>query len=66
LVSHADVLQIAQLYASGVDNVGLFSSYRFQNGEVREMKVGSTSKLPDPVPLEAPKRGTRSIALTVK
>lgn len=63
LVSHADVLQIAQLYASGVDNVGLFSSYRFKNGEVREMKVGSTSRLPDPVPLEAPRRGTRSITL---
>lgn len=66
LVSHADVLQIAQLYASGVDNVGLFSSYRFKNGEVREMKVGSTAKLPDPVPLEAPIRGTRSITLTMK
>jgi broad specificity phosphatase PhoE len=61
LVSHADVLQIAQLYASGSDNVGSFSSYRFKNGEVREMVVGSTDFLPDPVPLEAPQRGTRVI-----
>ena len=29
LVSHADVLQIAQLYAAEVPNVGYFSSYRF-------------------------------------
>lgn len=57
-VSHADVLQIAQLYASGMDNVGLFSSYRFQNGEVRPMEVGCTNSLPQPVPLEAPRRGT--------
>lgn len=31
LVSHADVLQIAQLYAAGADNVGTFSSYRFKS-----------------------------------
>ena len=31
LASHADVLQIAQLYAAGVENVGEFSSYRFQS-----------------------------------
>jgi broad specificity phosphatase PhoE len=31
LVSHADVLQIAQLYAAQVDNVGEFSSFRFQS-----------------------------------
>lgn len=31
LVSHADVLQIAQLYAAHHPNVGLFSSYRFQS-----------------------------------
>jgi probable phosphoglycerate mutase len=58
LVSHADVLQIAQLYAAGADNVGLFSAYRFKNGEVRPMIVGSTNHLPDPLPLEAPDRGT--------
>ena len=29
LVSHADVLQIAQLYAANAPNVGYFSSYRF-------------------------------------
>ena len=57
LVSHADVLQIAQLYAANVDNVGIFSSYRFKNGEVRPMKRTADS-LPPPSPLEAPKRGT--------
>jgi broad specificity phosphatase PhoE len=31
LVSHADVLQIAQLYAVGVENIGEFSSYRFKS-----------------------------------
>jgi broad specificity phosphatase PhoE len=31
LVSHGDVLQIAQLYAANVPNVGEFSSYRFQS-----------------------------------
>jgi broad specificity phosphatase PhoE len=55
--SHADVLQIAQLYAANVDNVGLFSSYRFKNGEVRPMKRTPDS-LPEPSPLEAPQRGT--------
>ena len=57
LVSHADVLQICQLYAANVENVGTFSSYRFQNGEVRVMKLTPDS-LPDPSPLQAPKRGT--------
>jgi len=56
-VSHADVLQIGQLYAANAKNVGRFSAYRFKNGEVRAMKF-STDYLPDPVPLEAPKRGT--------
>lgn len=56
-VSHADVLQIGQLYAANAENVGLFSSYRFTNGEVRAMK-NTPDSLPDPVPLEAPKRGT--------
>jgi broad specificity phosphatase PhoE len=56
--SHADVLQIAQLYAASVSNVGAFSSFRFQNGEVRELIVGSAEHLPRPVPLEAPCRGT--------
>jgi len=54
-VSHADVLQIGQLYAAGVENVGEFSSYRFKNGEVRIMKR-SKETLPEPVPLEAPDR----------
>ena len=58
LVSHADVLQIAQLYAARADNVGSFSSYRFKNGEIREMIMGSTQQLPDPIPLQAPDRGT--------
>ena len=56
-VSHADVLQIGQLYGANVENVGLFSSYRFKNGEVRAMKRTPDS-LPEPSPLEAPKRGT--------
>lgn len=56
-VSHADVLQIGQLYAANVENVGSFSSYRFRNGEVRAMKR-TTDSLPHPAPLEAPKRGT--------
>lgn len=59
LVSHADVLQIAQLYAARATNVGDFSSYRFKNGEVRCMKMGTTDHLPQPAPLEAPQRGTR-------
>ena len=57
LTSHADVLQILQLYASGADNVGMFSSYRFTNGEVRLM--GRTvDTLPEPQPLQPPKIGT--------
>jgi Fructose-2,6-bisphosphatase len=54
LTSHADVLQILQLYASGMDNVGEFSSYRFGNGEVRFMGR-TTDTLPEPSPLEVPK-----------
>jgi broad specificity phosphatase PhoE len=57
LVSHADVLQITQLYAAGAPNVGEFSSYRFVNGEVRHMTVGSMDGLPEPSPLPPPKRG---------
>ena len=58
-VSHADVLQIAQLYAAQVPNVGDFSSYRFGNGEVRPMVIGKgVDSLPPPVPLQAPQRGT--------
>jgi len=53
-VSHADILQIAQLYAADITNVGQFSSYRFTNGEVREMALTKDS-LPDPQPLELPK-----------
>eukprot|EP00536_Pseudo-nitzschia_multiseries_P010668 jgi/Psemu1/203880/e_gw1.334.50.1 len=56
-VSHADVLQIAQLYAANADNVGKFSAYRFKNGEVRAVK-NTPDSLPAPEPLEAPKRGT--------
>ena len=58
LTSHADVLQIGQLYAAHADNVGAFSSYRFTNGEVRPMAVAQPNTLPDPVPLDPPKRGT--------
>lgn len=54
LTSHADVLQITQLYAAGAENVGMFSQYRFGNGEVRRMDRDITS-LPVPVPLEPPK-----------
>jgi broad specificity phosphatase PhoE len=56
--SHADVLQIAQLYGANCENVGIFSSYRFKNGEVRAMQRTPDS-LPGPSPLEAPKRGTQ-------
>lgn len=53
LTSHADVCQILQLYASGIDNVGDFSSYRFANGEIRFM--GRTvDTLPPRQPLEMP------------
>lgn len=53
LTAHADVVQICQLYASGIDNVGDFSSYRFGNGEVRF--VGRTpDTLPKREPLEMP------------
>jgi len=56
-VSHADVLQIGQLYAANAENVGRFSAYRFKNGEIRAVKNAPDS-LPKPVPLEAPRRGT--------
>jgi broad specificity phosphatase PhoE len=59
LVSHADVLQITQLYAANANNVGAFSSYRFQNGEVRVMDQ-LVSSLPPPVPLTPPFRQTRT------
>ena len=58
LASHADVLQISQLYGCGAGNVGAFSSYRFGNGEVRAM-ARTPDSLPDPAPLEAPERGTQ-------
>eukprot|EP00584_Thalassiosira_punctigera_P022938 CAMPEP_0172551358 /NCGR_PEP_ID=MMETSP1067-20121228/38589_1 /TAXON_ID=265564 ORGANISM="Thalassiosira punctigera, Strain Tpunct2005C2" /NCGR_SAMPLE_ID=MMETSP1067 /ASSEMBLY_ACC=CAM_ASM_000444 /LENGTH=327 /DNA_ID=CAMNT_0013339141 /DNA_START=1 /DNA_END=984 /DNA_ORIENTATION=+ len=56
LTSHADVLQITQVYAAGIENVGKFSQYRFGNGEVRRMgrKVDS---LPEAAPLQPPRRG---------
>lgn len=60
LVGHADVLQIAQLYAAGAANVGDFSSYRFQNGEVRMMVLNDVSYLPEPKPLEKPDRTTKT------
>ena len=50
--SHADVLQIAQVYAADYDNVGSFSMFRFGNGEVRSMKSGNADSLPDPAPLQ--------------
>eukprot|EP00978_Attheya_sp_CCMP212_P048910 scaffold593155_cov47-Attheya_sp.AAC.1 len=55
LVSHADVLQITQCYAAGLPNVGLFSQYRFGNGEVRAMQRSETS-LPEPAPLDPPEK----------
>ena len=58
LTSHADVLQISQLYGCHAPNVGAFSSYRFGNGEVRAMKRTPDS-LPEPSPLEPPVRGTQ-------
>jgi broad specificity phosphatase PhoE len=61
LVSHADVLQIAQLYGANAENVGMFSSYRFKNGEVRAMKRTPDS-LPNASPLKAPHRGTSQFA----
>mmetsp|Transcript_31886 Transcript_31886/g.66544 ORF Transcript_31886/g.66544 Transcript_31886/m.66544 type:complete len:320 (-) Transcript_31886:1522-2481(-) len=61
LVSHADTLQISKLYAARAENVGLFSSYRFKNGEVRRMILGSREHFPEPQPLEAPKRDTQEI-----
>ena len=54
LTSHADVLQITQLYAAGAENVGMFSQYRFVNGEIRRMDRDVDS-LPEPVPLDPPK-----------
>lgn len=60
-VSHADVLQIAQLYAAEVPNVGEFSSYRFANGEIRRLKPGAgLASLPEANHLQKPYRGTRS------
>lgn len=53
LCSHADVLQITQLYAANFPNVGEFSSYRFGNGEVRKMENYPES-LPEASPLELP------------
>ena len=63
-VSHADVLQIAQLYGANAPNVGKFSSYRFTNGEVRVMKR-TPDTLPDPNPLDAPLRGTSRMSPTL-
>jgi len=57
ITSHADTLQILQVYAAGLPNVGMFSSYRFENGEVREMQR-TLSSLPAPVPLQVPQKGT--------
>lgn len=57
LTSHADVLQIMQVYAAGLDNVGMFSQYRFGNGEVRRMGR-QVDTLPEAVPLQPPKRGS--------
>jgi broad specificity phosphatase PhoE len=60
-VSHADVLQIAQLYAAEVPNVGEFSSYRFANGEIRRLQPGAgLASLPEANHLQKPYRGTRT------
>lgn len=45
LTSHADTLQIMQMFLSGADPRE-FSSYRFKNGEVRDME-----RLPLPIPM---------------
>ena len=57
MASHADVLQILQVYAAGAENVGVFSQYRFTNGEVRKMKR-TVDSLPPPQPLAPPEKGT--------
>lgn len=57
MASHADVLQILQVYASGAENVGLFSQFRFANGEIRKMKR-TVDSLPTPQPLAPPEKGT--------
>jgi broad specificity phosphatase PhoE len=44
LVSHADVLQIAQLYAAHATNVGEFSSFRFQSKYGSSTAVGVCGK----------------------
>lgn len=49
LTSHADTLQIAQVYIAGADPRS-FSQYRFVNGEVRAF-LQDPSSLPTPVPL---------------
>lgn len=49
LVSHADVLQIAGSFIAGADPRA-FSSYRFQNGEVRAF-LQDAGALPPPRPL---------------
>jgi len=60
-VSHADTLQISKLYAARAENVGLFSSYRFKNGEIRRMILGCTKHFPEPEPLLKPKRDIAEI-----
>lgn len=49
LVSHADTLQIMQVYMAGAD-ARTFSQYRFVNGEVRALRQ-ERSSLSEPVPL---------------
>lgn len=49
LVSHADTLQIFQLWMAGCD-VRTFSSYRIKNGEVRRCDQ-SDECLPPPIPM---------------
>lgn len=61
LVSHADVLQICQLYGANAENVGKFSCYRFNNGEVRAMQRTPDS-LPEPSPLQPLIRTTKTQA----
>ena len=46
MTSHADTLQIMQMFLSGTDPRE-FSSYRFKNGEVRNME-----QVPPPVPMQ--------------
>jgi len=63
-VSHADVLQIGQLFAADAERIGEFSSFRFVNGEVRQLHLGTTEFLPPAEPLPAPQRDLAQIMVS--